>query len=403
MFYQKNRHTRPYRAVRARLTRLLTGSLMIWGSLCLGGVAQAAGTITVTTTTDEFDSGPACSLREAVQTANSDTDFGGCLRSGSPPYTIDLPAGSYTLTGANGEDTNASGDLDLSASMAIVGTGAAHTIIQAGPSPGTGVDRLFQVVAAVEVQISGVTVRHGQTEPNGNGGGIANIGGGTLTLTNVTVADNLAGAEGGGLWNSATGTLTVDKTTISGNTADGITPLGDEGGGGIFNAGGSLILSNSTISSNTARDPGGGLNNQGSATLINVTIYENWADSGAGGVDNSGSLTLSNSIVASLLGLGPDCSGVTAGEFNLDSDGTCQAALTDDPLLGPLQNNGGSTQTHALSPDSPARNAGNNAVCATAPINNKDQRGIFRPFGAACDLGAQENGSVLFLPIVLKL
>lgn len=401
MFYKKNRHTRPYRAVRARLTRLLTGSLMIWGSLCLGGVAQAAGTITVTTTTDEFDSGPACSLREAVQTANSDTDFGGCLRSGSPPYTIDLPAGTYTLTGANGDDTNASGDLDLSADLALVGAGAAKTVIQAGLSPGTGVDRIFHVVAAVAVQISGVTVRHGLTEPDGSGGGIANSGGGSLTLINSGVTNNRAAGEGGGLWNGATGSLTVDKVTISYNAANG--NMVTEGGGGIFNHGGSLNVSNSTISSNTARAPGGGLNNQGNATLINVTIYENSADSGAGGLSNSGSLTLSNSIVAHYFGLGPDCSGVTAGAFNLDSDGSCQAALTADPLLGPLQYNGGSTQTHTLSPDSPARNAGNNAVCATAPINNKDQRGIFRPFGAACDLGAQENGSVLFLPIVLKL
>jgi len=61
-----------------------------------------------------------------------------------------------------------------------------------------------------------------------------------------------------------------------------------------------------------------------------------------------------------------------------------------DPLLGPLANNGGSTLTHALLPGSPAIDAGDPAVCAAAPVNNLDHRGVARPQGSACDIGAVE-------------
>jgi CSLREA domain-containing protein len=81
------------------------------------------GTISVTTTTDEFGSGAACSLREAIQSANTNTNFGGCTRIGSAPFQINVPAGTYTLTiPGNNEQANATGDLDVLATMAIVGS-----------------------------------------------------------------------------------------------------------------------------------------------------------------------------------------------------------------------------------------------------------------------------------------
>ena len=93
--------------------------------------AHAAGTITVTTTADEYGAGAACSLREAVRTANDGANFGGCGLAGTQPFTINLPAGVFQLTiaGANNVN-NATGDLDILVSgTALVGAGAASTII----------------------------------------------------------------------------------------------------------------------------------------------------------------------------------------------------------------------------------------------------------------------------------
>lgn len=628
----------------------IAANILIFWFLAMPISVYAAGTIGVNTPIDEFgtDTLSTCSLREAIQSANTDVDFGGCTRSGTAPYAIDLPAGTYTLVliGAS-EDANETGDLDIHATVEIVGAGAESTIIQAGLAPGIGIDRVFHVTAASEVSISGVTVRHGTTEAGGSGGGIANtsdasvtivdsiiaensasgneatqgggglwndggtliltetlvlsntasgtagsgggilnldgilnIGnstltgnsamragggiesnvgtvmldtvdfsenstgaapgnggalhvtgagmvtatggtvtnnsaalegggfwngsgtmtvdgttfnhnmasgaaaddgggalfnnGGTLIVVNAMIADNVAdgtagsgggilnlggtlqvsdsmiennsavragggiednvgvmvtltrvdlnenstgsapgnggalhitgagtvhvsesiisgnvaSAEGGGLWNSAVGTLIVDKSTLNNNIANGVDA--DQGGGGLFNDGGVLKVSNSTVSTNAAVAAGGGLQNLGSATLINVTVYENSADGLAGGIASSGSITLSNSIVAHLMAMGDDCSGVNAGDFNLDSDGSCGAAITANPLLDELQANGGNTLTHAPADNSPAIGAGNNDICAADPINNVDQRGLARPIGPLCDLGSHE-------------
>ena len=81
---------------------------------------------------------------------------------------------------------------------------------------------------------------------------------------------------------------------------------------------------------------------------------------------------------------------MTSQGHNLDSDNTCNLSSVGDlpntdPLLGPLQDNGGPTETHALLPESPAIDAGDNAACPST-----DQRGIIRPQGSACDIGAFE-------------
>src|SRR5689334_3438946 len=101
-----------------------------------------AATITVNTTTDEFDvaANGTCSLREAVQAANTNAPFGGCS-AGNGDDAIQLSAGTYTLTrtGAN-EDGNATGDLDITSSVAISGAGAASTVIH-----GNAIDRVIHV------------------------------------------------------------------------------------------------------------------------------------------------------------------------------------------------------------------------------------------------------------------
>ena len=113
--------------------------------------AAPSATIVVNTTADEFGTGKNCSLREAIQAANTDSDFGGCT--GVKAYGADvitLPAGTYTLTGAAGEDANASGDLDITSDMTIDGAGAKTTIIQGGTaspiSPSLCVDCVDRVL-----------------------------------------------------------------------------------------------------------------------------------------------------------------------------------------------------------------------------------------------------------------
>ncbi len=103
---------------------------------------------------------------------------------------------------------------------------------------------------------------------------------------------------------------------------------------------------------------------------------------------------------------------LNAGADNLAIDGTCASAtvVTSDQLvLGPLQDNGGSTPTLALLPGSVAVDAGDDAVCAAlvgAPgygAGGKDQRGLARPLGEHCDVGAVEQLPVrLYIPLTLQ-
>lgn len=240
------------------------------------------------------------------------------------------------------------------------------------------------------VQLDQVRLLNNQTgAAPGNGGGLHITGAGTVAVVNSTVAANSAAAEGGGLWNSAAGKLMVTSTTLHSNIATG--GVADNGGGGLYNDGGMLTVSNSTLTDNTATNGNGGglLNGVGGSTLANVTLF---ANNGGGIVAATGAVTLTNSIVAQGAASGAACSGnvTTTGAPNLDSDGSCGATLSGDPLLGMLVNNGGKTATLALLEGSPALDAGDNGSCAAEPVNGVDQRGVSRPQGPACDLGAYE-------------
>ena len=88
----------------------------------------SAGTISVTTTFDELDGSAPCSLREAVNTANADANSGGCTDANpASADTIKLAGGDYNLRLAGAEDANASGDLDVTESLTIIGAGADAT------------------------------------------------------------------------------------------------------------------------------------------------------------------------------------------------------------------------------------------------------------------------------------
>ena len=211
----------------------------------------------------------------------------------------------------------------------------------------------------------------------------------SATLSMLTVTNGNAGSsgnEGGGIQNH--GTLTVVQTTINGNTAGASSPAG----GGIFNDG-TLTVINSTISGNSAGD-GGGIFNGGTTTVVNSTIKGN-TGSGGGGLTNSNTHTvnLTNTIIAG--SLGPDCNNggvIGTNSHNLVQDGTCSPAVSGDPKLGPLQNNGGPTFTHALLAGSPAIDAGDDTVLGD-PFNlTTDQRGpgFPRKVCAHVDIGATE-------------
>jgi hypothetical protein len=203
--------------------------------------------------------------------------------------------------------------------------------------------------------------------------------------------------------------VTLTHSTISGNSAF----LG--GGGGIFNGDGPLTLTNSTVSGNSVGLSGGGIfNRDGTLTLTHSTVSENVAgaaDGGGGGIFSIGGLvTLAHTVVAgNTTESDSDCSGsLTSLGHNLVGEGTgCPSDgpgdLTVNPaevfatVLDPLENNGGPTQTQALLPGSPAIDAGA-PVCTDAdglPLTT-DQRGVTRPQGVACDIGAYE-----FLPVVV--
>jgi predicted outer membrane repeat protein len=259
------------------------------------------------------------------------------------------------------------------------------------------------------------------------GHGVSNISA-TLTILNSTLIGNsVAGDDGGGISSGgfkAPGSVTVISSTISGNSADsggGIassywsltvvnsTISGNSASynaGGIANSAGALEITNSTISSNSASYDGGGIYSEGSVLygapleIANSTISGNSAGSG-GGIynDQQSALEISNTILnagASGENIFNNGGSVTSHGYNLSSDdggGLLNGPgdqINTDPLLGPLQGNGGPTLTHAPLPGSPAIDAGDPNF---TPPPLRDQRGpcFRRVFGHRIDIGSVET------------
>jgi hypothetical protein len=194
--------------------------------------------------------------------------------------------------------------------------------------------------------------------------------------------------------------LTVTRSTISANDSG-------QAGGGIYSyPGATLAVRNTTISGNTAFTGGGGIASAGATTLTNTTISGNGAPQGGGFYNTPGAtLNYSNTIIGNST-QGEECfndGSIGANVNNIVEDGTCSAALSGDPQLGPLASNGGPTQTHALLPGSIAVDAGNPATCSNAPISGRDQRSQVRPSdgdhdgSAVCDIGAYESHNIVRL------
>ncbi len=295
----------------------------------------------------------------------------------------------------------------------IVGNNSSHVMTSSG---------LTETVA-----LDGFTITAGNANvadfSYSSGGGLYNNG--NATLTNLSFSGNNALNEGGGIYHDA-GTLIVSNSTFSGNGAgygggilnrnydNGTTTVSNSTfstnyalhGGGIYNdVAATLTVSNSTFSGNSALQYGGGILNMWLTSVSNSTFSGNSAGEAGGGIHNANYLVdLTNTIVADSPS-GGNCFYITDKGGNISSDDTCPAGfLLTDPLLGPLQDNGGPTLTHALLSSSPAIDAGNPQNCPAT-----DQRGIARPVDgdrddqALCDIGAFEfQFTVLYLPLLRK-
>jgi len=223
--------------------------------------------------------------------------------------------------------------------------------------------------------------------PGGGSRGGAFYNQGDLTIEASTLDGNLARNGGGAIFNSAY--VTITNSSIINNWSSGTSGISNHA---------VLTIVNSTISNNhSGMTPSFGMslptaaisNAEGILEIRSSTIADN-SGSGPGlSASRGGSVTITNSIIAN--NQGGSCyvlaDILTEDTANLDSDETC-ASFTyhTDPFLGPLANNGGSTLTHALLFNSPAVDT------ALGDCPNADQRGVLRPDGDACDLGAYEYG-----------
>lgn len=287
-------------------TKLIV-ALMAFASVFTAAPALAA-TIKVNTTSDEYGTGAACSLREAISAAESDAAFGGCT-AGSGPDTIQLQGGKTYIRELPGpaDNTNATGDYDIAGEMTIAVKGKGQAKIDAG-----GVDRVLQILPGAKLTASHLTLTNGDVAPaqpgsDTSGGGISDAG--ILKLSKSTIVKNqtLGNSSctcGGGL-SVLNGTAKLDKVKFFKNKADNI-------GGGIAFNGGKLDVERSTIDKNTSTSGGGGVylgGNIGSNTAAfrNSTISRNTdtdtgPNGGGGGVFvanfTNSTFTFTNSTLA---------------------------------------------------------------------------------------------------------
>jgi hypothetical protein len=403
--------------------------------------AAQATTWAVTTTADP--SGPGCvgnepcSIRQALQVA-------------APGDTIVIPAnGSHYLL--------IHGELTVENPVSIIGGGEAATVIDAG---GSSRVMLVSAPAGTTTSISNLTLTGGSVESSGpvegggglllesssvaltgvavsgnsvainpasgedGGGGILDLSSGPLTLSTTSVDDNSlsvsdpsGGTDGGGGIYAAPGAqLAVTGSTIAANTASISAAGGSSGGGGIYDASAASTYVNDTVSANSlsvsqgASNGGGAIFHEGApGEISDTTIHQNSANAaGAGIFDNAGAYTVKNTIVAQGASGCAGPAGIVSAGFNLDGGSTCELTTSSDlpntdPMLGPLANNGGSTLTQALTPASPAIDAGSCSDASGNPVPT-DERGVARPqpAGGSCDIGAFEYEPASPKPLIVS-
>ena len=259
----------------------------------------------------------------------------------------------------------------------------------------------------------------------GYGGGIYAYNA-ELDITSSTFDSNQAGTNGGGIYYDSHSVplkeMSLENSLVANNVALAY-------GGGITAYAGSLFtLTNSTISGNIAYTWGGGIFTQIPTSIQHTTIADNIADydvtnDGRGGglvaFQSGAQVSVANSILANNDDLSTndlnDCyqlnTTVTSLGYNLlESPGTCTFSSTgdimgQDPILGPLQDNGGVTETHALLPGSPAIDAGDpilTRLLVAIPLNDQRGNGFPRVVNGRIDIGAFEAWIWTYLPIVSR-
>jgi hypothetical protein len=309
----------------------------------------------------------------------------------------------FAVSGTIGLTT---GELMVNSSITVLGPGADNLAMN-----GNAKSRVFYIAPDTSVSISGLSITNGNV-PFESGGGIYNNGT-ELILDNCTISGNRA-QGGGGIYNNATAqngsvTLLITNSTMSGNSASSL------GGGGIFNDGtgmgnGRVQIVNSTLSGNVAGNGGGGggISNIGelatlTVELMNDTLSGNSADSGGGSLFNSAfggtaSVDIANTILNAASGgniVNSLTGTVTSLGYNISNDdgsGYLNGPgdqINTDPMLGPLQDNGGPTFTDALLAGSPAIDTGDPNF---TPPPEFDQRGnpYLRVVNSRIDIGSFE-------------
>jgi CSLREA domain-containing protein len=353
-----------------------------------------------------------CTLREAITAANN--------QAGANTITFDIPDDAGALCSADNVCTITLGALGtlpaIDDEVTIDGAPNNGDITVSGDNAVT----VMTVNNGKTLSVNALTIVNGDTI--GNGGGIFN-GTGTLNVTNSTFSGNSAAFNGGAILNNG-GTVNVTTSTFSDNST---TTAGAGNGGAIYNYSGTMNVMNSTFSGNSATNHGGGIYNEGTLNVTNSTFSGNSAAQGIGtynrgtgntvNVTNStfsantgtvststvifnqsgaGTTTLKNTIVAGNtvnFNCGYTPGGIAADSHNLVDFACDGAAIVGSIHLGPLQDNGGPTQTMALANNSPAIDAGDDTVCADnalpTSVNSLDQRGELRD-DLNCDVGAFE-------------
>jgi CSLREA domain-containing protein len=338
-------------------------------ALALPGAAapQVPGLLTVDTTADGNDGECTrdCTLREAV--AIADTASGSSVRMLPGVYRLTQPlvVGNDTIFGAN-----FAGNFSA---------GARTTVIDA-----RGSGRVVQATPGTNAFLAGVTLTGGQAD---TGAGLLVPDTANVSLFAVEVSENTATGRGGGI--AAAGDVAVFRSLVTQNRAA-------DGGGIAVDPSGLAQLFASTVSGNTATASGGGISSTDETTLWNATVANNRAPVGAGiyWTGAAATTTMWNTIVAGNTtgACGGAISQRNQWQANIVDDATCALAAGEgvqqtDPRIGPLANNRGPTNTHALAAASPAINAGGASLCGS----QTDQRGAL-PVGGNCDIGAFEFG-----------
>jgi hypothetical protein len=324
---------------------------------------------------------PGTSQTDTFQLVNGVGAYGGFV---GTETTLDQrnPATHVTILSGDidNDDANADGNHIAELAAHIVGNNSYHVV--------TGISG---------ATLDGFTVTAGRASGNpagGNrGGGLYNNNVNEAAYSNLVFSGN-AGNTGGGVDNHASGSLTFRNVTFIGNQAGY--------GGGMYNwvCTAEPYLFNVTFNGNIATNGGGMYNDSCTAWVDNATFKDNSAGSGGGIYNNgSGQSQIRNSILwGNINGQIVAVNDSAPHLYDSVLQDACPAGVTceptvigTDPKLGTLGNYGGFTLTIPLLPGSSAIDTGNDSTCANGNgVNREDQRGVTRPQGAHCDIGAYE-------------